>query len=94
MFGVGQAVFAVGFALAGAHGMARKAYGAEQHIRTTAETVGLGIMGLGGLMAVSGGLVFLWIVGAAWRERIALRAVQARRISWQKHPVQHTRFRN
>ena len=59
LFGVGQMVFAVGFALAGSQGMARKAYATEQHIRTTTELVGLGVMGLGGLVAVGGGLLFL-----------------------------------
>lgn len=59
VFGAGQLVFALGFALAGAQGMARKAYGAEQHIRTPLETAGLVVMGLGGLVAVAGGLAFL-----------------------------------
>jgi cytochrome c oxidase subunit 1 len=67
LFGVGQAVFAAGFALAGAQGMARKAYGQEQHIRTTAETVGLGVMGLGGLVAVAGGVLFLAVAIAGLR---------------------------
>lgn len=62
LFGVGQMVFAVGFALAGSQGMARKAYAAEQHIRTTTELIGLGVMGLGGLVAVAGGLLFLALV--------------------------------
>jgi hypothetical protein len=69
LFGVGQAVFAAGFALAGAQGMARKTYGQEQHIRTTAETIGLGVMGLGGLIAVAGGVVFLVAAIAALRHR-------------------------
>jgi hypothetical protein len=34
LLGVGQLIFAIGFALAGAHGMRRKAYGDEQQIRT------------------------------------------------------------
>src|SRR5262249_44487172 len=34
VYGVGQAIFALGFALAGSHGMARKAYGHEQLVRT------------------------------------------------------------
>lgn len=59
IFGLGQTVFALGFALAGAHGMSRKVYGAEQHIRTTAEYVGLTVMGLGGLLAIIGGILFL-----------------------------------
>jgi hypothetical protein len=67
LYGVGQLVFAAGFAVAGAHGMGRKAYGAEQAGRGLAETVGLAVMGVGGLIAVAGGLLFLGVVIAIWR---------------------------
>lgn len=70
LFGGGQMVFAVGFALAGAAGMARKAYGAEQAIRGPQEWLGLLVMGLGGLVAVAGGLLYLGIVSAAWLARL------------------------
>ena len=69
LFGAGQSVFALGFALAGAHGMGRKAYGAEQVHRSLAETFGLGVMALGGLVAVAGGLLFLGLVLRAWAGR-------------------------
>jgi hypothetical protein len=69
IFGVGQTVFAAGFALAGAQGMARKTYGQEQHVRTTVETLGLGVMGIGGLVAIVGGVAFLAVAVAAWRSR-------------------------
>ena len=65
-FGIGQAVFAFGFAMAGAHGMGRKLYGTEQHVRTVGETVGLTVMGLGGLVACVAGLLFIGIVMTAW----------------------------
>lgn len=68
-YGIGQMIFAAGFAFAGAHGMARKVYGAEQHARTAAETFGLIVMGAGGLVAVSAGLTFLFLVISAWRGR-------------------------
>ncbi len=68
VYGLGQMVFASGFALAGSHGMARKVYGSEQHGRDFAETAGLVIMGLGGLVAVVAGLSFLYIVITAWRD--------------------------
>lgn len=71
LLGVGQLVFAIGFALAGAHGMRRKAYGGEQVIRTWAEWIGLGVMGVGGLVAVVAGVLFLIVVGAMWRRRLA-----------------------
>lgn len=69
-FGVGQAVFAVGFGIAGVHGLGRKQYGVEQHVRSLGEYVGLGVMGLGGLLAVIGGLLFLALMLRAvgsWR---------------------------
>lgn len=59
LFAVGQLLFALGFGYAGLHGMARKVYGAEQHVRTAAEWAGLTVMGLGGLVAVAGGILFL-----------------------------------
>ena len=72
LFGGGQAVFGLGFALAGAYGLGRKQYGAEQHVRSLGEYFGLGIMGLGGLVAVAGGLLFLAVMLrciGTWRHR-------------------------
>ncbi|WP_221033230.1 cbb3-type cytochrome c oxidase subunit I [Actomonas aquatica] len=63
-FGIGQAVFALGFAFAGAHGAGRKAYASEQHVRSLSEQIGLGVMGLGGLVAAVGGIWFLVLM---WR---------------------------
>lgn len=72
LFGGGQAVFALGFALAGAYGLGRKQYATEQHVRTLGEYLGLGIMGAGGLLAVAGGLFFLALMlrsVGTWRAR-------------------------
>lgn len=69
LFGAGQMVFAVGFGWAGAHGMARKTYGQEQQIHSAGEYLGLAVMGLGGLVAVAGGILFLALVVQAWRSR-------------------------
>ena len=80
LFGVGQMVFASGFALAGAHGMARKVYGQEQAGRSLMETFGLGVMGLGGLVAVAGGLLFLGLVFRSWQLRV--RTASERRSTW------------
>ncbi len=68
VYGIGQTIFASGFALAGIYGMSRKAYGAEQAGRGLGESIGLGVMGVGGLIAVVGGLLFLGIVAAVWRQ--------------------------
>jgi len=67
IYGVGQMIFAAGFGLAGVYGMSRKAYGAEQASRGLAETIGLGVMGVGGLLAVAGGILFLTLVVVIWR---------------------------
>lgn len=69
LFGVGQSIFAGGLALAGTWGAQRKVYGSEQHVRSTVEWVGLGIMGVGGVIAIVGGISFLWILGAMWKHR-------------------------
>jgi cell division protein FtsX len=50
--------------------MSRKAYGAEQAARGFAETVGLAIMGVGGFLAIAGGLLFIGVVIAIWRRGV------------------------
>lgn len=59
MFGGGQLVFALGFAIGGTHGLGRKEYGAEQVLYSIGEYIGIGMMGLGGLVAAVGGITFL-----------------------------------
>ena len=77
VFGVGQTIFALGFAIGGAYGLGRKAYAAEQHARSAGEIGGLLVMGLGGLVAVAAGLWFLFLVlrelRGWWRSSAARR---------------------
>lgn len=87
VFAAGQLLFALGFGFAGAHGMGRKVYGAEQHIRTTAEYVGLSLMGLGGLVAMASGVAFLVLLTLAWRSRPHSPRhdlTPERNVAWQK----------
>ncbi|MCL4684436.1 cbb3-type cytochrome c oxidase subunit I [Myxococcota bacterium] len=78
LYGGGMLLFAAGFALAGAHGMGRKLYGAEQATRGLAESIGLVVMGAGGFVAVAGGVLFLVIGGASvWRRSLRRRRVLA-----------------
>ena len=73
-FGLGQIVFALGFGWAGLNGAGRKAYGTEQHVRSASEHAGLIVMGIGGVIAVAGGLLFLGLVIRAWLGRRTDRA--------------------
>lgn len=61
LYGVGQAVFAAGFAIGGIFGLGRKTYATEQHVRGAGEIAGISVMGLGGLLAVIAGLWFLFL---------------------------------
>lgn len=83
-FGLGQVIFALGFGWAGLNGAGRKAYGTEQHVRSVSEHAGLIVMGVGGVIAVVGGLLFLGLVIGAWRSR---RATANDDLSLQPQPV-------
>ncbi len=72
-FGVGQVIFALGFGYAGLNGAGRKAYAAEQHVRSAGEYAGLLVMGIGGVIAVVGGLLYLGLVVRAWQARHGAR---------------------
>jgi hypothetical protein len=93
VYGVGQMVFAAGFAIAGAYGMSRKAYGAEQATRSLAESIGLGVMGVGGLIAIVGGLLFLVVVAVVWRRGAseARIANQGSDRAWRSGWIRETR---
>ena len=78
LYGGGQLVFALGFALAGARGMTRKTYGVEQAGRDFVESTGLVVMGVGGFVAIAGGLLFLSIVAVAWLRRPARASLDPR----------------
>ncbi|MGZ5034872.1 MAG: hypothetical protein ACXWAC_16875, partial [Usitatibacter sp.] len=62
IYGGGQLMHIAGLVISGGYGVQRKVAGAEQVLRSTPEVVGMGIMGLGGLVAVAGGLVFVVVV--------------------------------
>jgi hypothetical protein len=53
----------------GGYGVQRKVAGAEQVLRTPGEIAGMGLMGLGGLIAVIGGLLFVVVVLRALKPR-------------------------
>jgi heme/copper-type cytochrome/quinol oxidase subunit 1 len=62
IYGGGQLVWVLAMAYTGGHGVARKTAGTAQGLKSTAEHIAMGIMGLGGVVAIVGGLIFLVVV--------------------------------
>ncbi len=62
LYGVGQLLFVAGMFWAGSHGVARKTYGAAQGLDDFAKLAGMTIMGIGGLVAISGGAAYVYNV--------------------------------
>lgn len=62
VYGIGQLLHIVGLLWSGGYGVQRKVAGSEQVLRTTEQVAGMGLMGLGGLLAVAGGVLFAIVV--------------------------------
>jgi cytochrome c oxidase subunit I len=67
LYGVGQLLHITGLVWSGGYGVQRKVAGAEQVLRSSGEVAGMALMGLGGLVAIVGGLLFVVVVAAAMR---------------------------
>ena len=67
LYGGGQLLHIVGLVWSGGYGVQRKVAGAEQVLRSTGEIAGMGLMGLGGGIAIAGGLLFVVVVAQAMR---------------------------
>ncbi|NOR72669.1 MAG: cytochrome C oxidase subunit I, partial [Mariprofundaceae bacterium] len=61
-FGTGQLLHVIGLAWAGGYGMQRKVAGSGQSLDNFQQTAGMAVMGIGGLIAVIGGVLFLVVV--------------------------------
>lgn len=62
IYGAGQLAHVLGLVWSGGYGVQRKVAGAEQVLRGFEQVAAMGLMGLGGLAAVAGGLLFIVIV--------------------------------
>ncbi len=62
LYGVGQFLHIAGLVWSGGYGVQRKVAGAEQVLRSSSEVAGMALMGIGGLIAVAGGLLFAIVV--------------------------------
>lgn len=67
VYATGQLMHIVGLVWSGGYGVQRKVAGAEQVLRSPGEIAGMGLMGLGGAVAIVGGLLFLVVVLRAMR---------------------------
>ena len=67
IYGTGQLMHIIGLAWSGGYGVQRKTAGAEQGLKQFEQIAGMGLMGLGGLISIIGGLIFLVVVYKAIR---------------------------
>ncbi|MDX1376772.1 MAG: cbb3-type cytochrome c oxidase subunit I [Burkholderiales bacterium] len=65
LYAGGQLMHVAGLVWSGGYGVQRKVAGAAQAHRGSEEIVAMGIMGLGGLIAVIGGMLFVALAGVA-----------------------------
>jgi cytochrome c oxidase subunit I len=71
VYGAGQLMHIAGLVLSGGYGVKRKVAGAEQVLSTPGEIMGMGLMGLGGLVAIAGGLLFVIVVAGSLLHPVA-----------------------
>jgi cytochrome c oxidase subunit 1 len=62
IYGVGQILHVGGLAVSGFMGIQRKTAGAAQGLESLSAKLAMGVMGIGGLLAVIGGILFVWIM--------------------------------
>lgn len=67
IYAAGQLMHIVGLVWSGGYGVKRKVAGADQVLGSTGEVLGMGLMGLGGLLAIAGGLLFVIVVAGSLR---------------------------
>jgi cytochrome c oxidase subunit 1 len=69
LYGGGQLIHIIGLAWTGGYGVQRKTAGLAQGLDRFGEVAGMGLMGLGGLISVIGGLLFLVVCYRSIRNR-------------------------
>ncbi len=62
VYGAGQMLHIFGLVWSGGYGVQRKVAGEAQGLDSLQEVVAMGLMGLGGLISIIGGFLFIWIV--------------------------------
>ncbi len=70
LYGAGQTLFVTGLFIGGMGGLPRKTFGAAQKLDSAIKYTGMSVMGIGGLLAVSGGVIFVvFMLRALWGGR-------------------------
>ena len=70
VYGGGQLMHILGLAWSGGYGVQRKTAGAAQGLDSLPEVLGMGMMGLGGLISIIGGVLFLVVMlKSMWPEK-------------------------
>ncbi len=67
LYGGGQLLHVTGLVISGGYGVQRKVAGAEQGLDSLGRVFGMGLMGIGGLIAIAGGFLFLYVCYGAMR---------------------------
>jgi len=62
IYGGGQLLHITGLVWSGGYGVQRKVAGGEQVLRSAQEIAGMGVMGVGGLIAIVGGMLFVFVM--------------------------------
>ena len=71
-YGIGQLMHIVGLAWSGGYGVKRKTAGAEQGLENLEQIAAMALMGLGGLISIIGGVIFLVVVYLAIKPTVSL----------------------
>ncbi len=61
LYGGGQLLHVLGLVISGGYGVQRKVAGAAQELDTVERVAGMGLMGLGGLISIVGGFLFIYV---------------------------------
>jgi hypothetical protein len=78
IYGAGQLMHIGGLVWSGGYGVQRKVAGPDQVLTGLQQVAGMGLMGLGGLIAIVGGVLFLLVVArAVWPARTLLKGAVA-----------------
>jgi cytochrome c oxidase subunit I len=77
VYGIGQLLHIAGLVWSGGYGVQRKIAGADQVLKGLEQVAAMGLMGLGGLIAVVGGFLFLIVIGQCMLGRRRAEVVAA-----------------